>query len=503
MKQRIFISTAFLAIGVAIGFLVARGLSPSIPDRQISAAGLDGSDTPYTSGDFRFGLQNSPEKLVVGDNSLTLVLRSQDGAPVSGAKVSGFVEMPAMGAMPAMRVSVEPTEEPGGIYKGAFEIPMKGAWPLTLRIEKPGAAVATFSFDMGTSRPGMRLSSGAVSTGEVRQGVTGGAPEAPTPKGTVIIDSVRRQLIGVKTAVVTRQPMYRTLRAYGRVGADQTRMSDISLKYDVWIGELKADFVGAKVKKGDVLFTIFSPDLYAAQQEYLQITKRSKASSAALLDAARKRLIIWGMTSDQVRALEVTGAAREYVPILSELDGYVVSKTIVEGTGAPAGSSLMRIADLSSLWIEADIYEADFSLIKLGTPATITLSYSQKMTLEGRVDYVYPIMQHDTRTGRVRFSFSNPDGTLRPGMYAEANFRVHLGQHFAVPEEAVLVAGNKRIVFTDIGQGRLAPQYVTTGRQADGLVEILSGLDEGDRIVTSGNFLIASESKLRAGIKQW
>jgi Cu(I)/Ag(I) efflux system membrane fusion protein len=314
---------------------------------------------------------------------------------------------------------------------------------------------------------------------------------------------VRRQLIGVKTAVVTRQPMYRTIRAYGRVGADETRMSDISLKYDVWIGELKADFVGAKVNKGDVLFTIFSPDLYAAQQEYLQITKRSKASSAALLDAARKRLTIWGMTSDQIRSLEAKGAAREYVPILSELDGYVVSKTIVEGTGAPAGSSLMRIADLSSLWVEADIYEADFSLIKLGTPATITLSYSQKTTLEGRVDYVYPIMQHDTRTGRVRFSFPNPDGTLRPGMYAEANFRVHLGQHFAVPEEAVLVAGNKRIVFTDIGQGRLAPQYVTTGRQADGLVEILSGLDEGDRIVTSGNFLIASESKLRAGIKQW
>ncbi len=501
MTQRIFIYVGVLVVGVAIGILTGQfAIGPS------SNVGVSTGDSipvtlPYRAGAFGFGLEISPNKPVVGDNKFTLVLRNADGKPVAGASISAFVEMPAMGAMPAMRAQAETTEQNPGTYQGAFEIPMAGAWPLTINVKKTGMTAVVFSFDMATGRTGLKLSSGAVKTGGTTEPISQANEVAPL--GTINVDAYRRQLIGVKTAKVVRQPLYRTLRAYGQVRYDETRMSDVSLKYDTWIGELKADFVGAKVNKGQVLFTIFSPDLFTAQQEYLKIMNRPSSSSKTLLAAAQQRLAFWGMSPEQIASLETRGTAEDYVPILSEQSGYVVSKSVVAGSGARAGTSLMRIADLSSLWIEADIYEADFSLIKVGTPAIIHLSYGHESDLEGRVDYVYPVLQHDSRTGHVRFSFPNPGETLRPGMYAEVQFRVPLGQQIAVPVDAVLVSGDKRVVFVDIGQGRLAPRYVKTGRQTDGLVEILSGLEEGDQIVTSGNFLIASESKLRAGIKQW
>jgi Cu(I)/Ag(I) efflux system membrane fusion protein len=163
----------------------------------------------------------------------------------------------------------------------------------------------------------------------------------------------------------------------------------------------------------------------------------------------------------------------------------------------------MRIADLSRVWVEADVYESELALVQPGMPVTVVLPYLPGRTFDGTVDYLYPYLEGQSRTGRIRVVLDNPDGVLKPDMYAEVKLKADLGERLTVPEEAVIISGETRVVFEDLGGGRLAPRIVQTGQRADGRIEILSGLELGDRVVTSGNFLIASESRLKAGIKQW
>lgn len=505
MTKRILLHTGLILVGVVIGGVIGKyGFAPS--SEEISGAGrISSSSTLYRSGPFKFGITLSPEKPVVGDNTLQIVLRTLDDEPASGAEISAVAEMPAMGAMPAMRAPAEMQEVRPGVYEGSFEPSMEGAWPLTIEIGKPGLGSARVSFDMATDRAGLRLTSGAT---RVRDEAGTAAPdtdrEATLPPGTITVDSRRRQLIGLEVGEAIVRPLTRIIRAYGRVTFDERRVSDISLKYDAWIGQLKADFLGAPVRKGDVLFTIFSPDLYAAQQEYLDVIRRSgPTASNALREAAAQRLRFWGMTDDQITGLAKAGRLQEYVPILAPQDGIIVEKNVVDGTGVKAGSTLLRVADLSEVWVEAEAYEADIPLLSEGMEATIALSYLPGEVLRGRVEYIYPYLEDKTRTGRLRLSFPNPDGWLKPQMYTEVKLEAALGETLAVPEQAVIVAGETRVVFEDLGDGHLAPRRVRTGRRVDGYVEILAGLDPGDRVVTSGNFLIASESRLKAGLEQW
>jgi len=505
MTKNILSYIGLILIGVVIGGVIGRyGFSP--PSEDISRAGSASlSSTPYRSGPFKFGVVISPEKPVVGDNKLTIILRTLADDPVSGARISAVAEMPAMGAMPAMRAPAEMREVRPGVYEGSFEPSMEGAWPLTIEIEKPELGSARVSFDMATDRTGLRLTSGAT---DVRDGAgtaaSGQVQEETPPPGTITVDSRRRQLIGLEIGEAVVRPLTRTIRAYGRVTFDERRVSDISLKYDAWIGELEADFLGAPVRKGDVLFTIFSPDLYAAQQEYLDVVRRSgPTASSTLRDAAAQRLRFWGMTDDHITDLAKAGRPQDYVPILAPRDGIVVDKNVVEGTGVKAGATLLRIADLSEVWVEAEVYEADIPLLSEGMEATIALPYLPSELLRGRVEYIYPYLEDKTRTGRLRLSFPNPDGLLKPQMYTEAKLKAALGEALTVPEQAVIVSGETRVVFEDLGNGRLAPRRVSTGRRVDGYVEILDGLEPGNRIVTSGNFLIASESRLKAGLEQW
>ena len=209
------------------------------------------------------------------------------------------------------------------------------------------------------------------------------------------------------------------------------------------------------------------------------------------------------MSDGEIATLEKRGEPFDYVAMHSPISGTVVAKDVVEGTAHKAGMTLLRIADLSHVWVEADIYEGELPLVTPGMSVTITLPYLPGKQFEGRVDYIYPYLDGASRTGRVRLTVANPEGHLKPEMYAEVKLQADLGRRVVVPEEAVIIAGELRVVFEDLGEGRLAPRKVQTGQRAGGFIEIIKGIEAGDKIVTSGNFLIASESRLKAGMEQW
>lgn len=453
------------------------------------------TELPYRSGPYRLDVSIEPATPRVGENVLSVVLRNADGEPLENAEIKVVAEMPAMGAMPAMQAPAEMMQIEPGLYRGVFEPFMKGSWPLTLKIQAPGMPARQISFDLATGREGLQLASGAVRT-------DGGDMADEAPPGTVTLDNRRRQLIGVKTAEAQAMAMTRTIRAAGRIAYDETRLADVNLKFDAWIGELDADYVGVAVAKGEPLFTVYGPELLAAQQEYLELKRRDSASPT-LLSAARKRLSLWDMSDGEIATLEKRGEPFDYVAMHSPISGTVVAKDVVEGTAHKAGMTLLRIADLSHVWVEADIYEGELPLVTPGMSVTITLPYLPGKQFEGRVDYIYPYLDGASRTGRVRLTVANPEGHLKPEMYAEVKLQADLGRRVVVPEEAVIIAGELRVVFEDLGEGRLAPRKVQTGQRAGGFIEIIKGIEAGDKIVTSGNFLIASESRLKAGMEQW
>lgn len=329
--------------------------------------------------------------------------------------------------------------------------------------------------------------------------------------GVIRVDVQRRQLIGVRTSTVRRQPLVVTIRAEGRVTYDQTHLTDVSLKYRGWIGHVYVDKPGQRVERGEPLFDLYSPDLYAAQEEFLAaLASQNRAQDSAtpkradyLVKAARQRLRLWDLQPAQIDALARRATPLEYIPILSPASDHVISKAVVQGSPVDAGTPLYRIAELDSIWIEAELYEFELSLVRVGQNVHIDLPYLPGQTISGRVAFIYPYLDKTARTGRIRVVVDNPDLQLKPEMYANVVLEVSRGERLAIPEEAVMYAGPRRVVFLDLGEGRLKPQEVTLGVKADGVYEVLDGLQEGDVVVTSGNFLIAAESRLKSAMGKW
>jgi len=329
--------------------------------------------------------------------------------------------------------------------------------------------------------------------------------------GVVTLDQGRRQALGVRTAPVATKQIQKRIRAVGKVVVDETRLADVSVKYRGWIGRLYADSTGKWVGKGSALFTLYSPELYAAQEELLTAlaSQQAAAGTAApdradyLVEASRKRLRLWDLAETQIDEIARSGEAIKYLPIAAPAAGFVVEKYVVEGAAVEPGMKLFRLAGLDQVWIEAEVYEADLPLVEVGQTAEVTLPYLPGRRLSGRIAYLYPYLDDPTRTGRVRIVLANPDLELKPDMYAEVELEAALGERLVVPEEAVLHAGERSFVFLDLGEGRLKPRRVELGIRAGEDYEVLSGLSEGDVIVTSGNFLISAESRLRLAMEHW
>lgn len=324
--------------------------------------------------------------------------------------------------------------------------------------------------------------------------------------GVILVDAQRRQLIGVKSGRVERKALTVTIRPVGKVVYDETRLADVSVKYKGWIRTLHVDEPGQRVKKGQTLFTLYSPELYTAQAEFLA-AYRSRAASGGradyLVEAARQRLHLWDVAGWQIDQLAERDKPWEAMPIVSPASGYVIEKDVVEGSSVEPGQRLYRIAALDQVWVEAEVYESELPYVREGQKAVVTLPYVPGKEFEGKVAFVYPFLDGATRTGKVRIELANADLALKPDMYANVTLHADLGTRVAVPESAIVYAGPRRLVFLDLGEGRLQPKEIEVGAKAGGWVEVLSGLEEGDTVVTSANFLIAAESRLKSATELW
>jgi len=333
-----------------------------------------------------------------------------------------------------------------------------------------------------------------------------------TESGMVVVPQERLQTIGVKYELVARRAIDKIIRTVGRVAADERRLAKVTIKFHGWIEELFVSALGDHVKKGQRLFTIYSPDLVASQEEYLLAVRGQKQlgssefpevaqGSRDLLEAAKRRFHLWDITEDHIEELEKTGKVMRTLPIHSPITGTVIKKEALAGAHVEPGEELYTIADLSHIWILADIYEYELSFVKKDQKAAVTLSYDPTTVLTGRVGFIYPTLDPKTRTAKVRFELENPDEKLKPDMYANVELRVDLGTKLAIPQEAIIESGRKQVVFLHHGGGKLEPRLIKTGVRTGEWTEVLDGLKEGDHIVTSANFLIDSESRLKSAVE--
>ena len=338
------------------------------------------------------------------------------------------------------------------------------------------------------------------------------APSAMVSGGnTITISPERLQTIGVKFELVKPRSLEKIIRTVGRVEIDERRLAHVNIKLEGWIDRLLVNSTGERVKQGQILFTIYSPELVATQEEYLLALKGGKTlggsefpevaqGATSLLEVTRRRLRLWDITEDHIQDLERTGTVLKTLPIHSPATGTVIKKVAVAGMRVNPGDELYTIADLSRIWVQADIYEYELPSIKPGQTAKVTLSYDPRTVLIARVGFIYPTLDPQTRTAKVRFELENPGERLKPDMYANVELKIPLGIKLAIPRDAILESGERQVIFIHHGGGKLEWRNVKLGVQAGDWVEVVEGLKEGDHIVTSANFLIDSESQLKSAV---
>jgi Cu(I)/Ag(I) efflux system membrane fusion protein len=328
-----------------------------------------------------------------------------------------------------------------------------------------------------------------------------GAASAVAGYSTVKVTPERRQMIGVQTGVAETRALGRTVRAVGRVAIDETRLHKITTKFDGYIEKLYVNYTGREVMRGQPLFTVYSPDLLATQQEYL-LALRAASHSPQLLEAARRRLQLWDVSASDIRALEQSGTTRKSLTVTSPASGYVLTKNAIEGARIMAGEPMFEVADLSRVWITADVYESDLAFVKTGAAASATLSYLPGRTFTGKVAFIAPVVDPMTRTAQVRIEVDNRDRALKPEMFADLVIAEPSRTVTVVPESAVLQTGTRAIVFVVTDDGSFQPREVETGTRSEQYIEIRRGVAAGEKVATQANFLIDSESRLKAALSQ-
>ncbi len=341
------------------------------------------------------------------------------------------------------------------------------------------------------------------------------AAPAPSPQKqeaapTVTISPDRLQLIGVRTAVASYRPLDRAIRTVGKVEPDETRLAFVNTKVGGWVKKLFVSFTGEHVTKGQPLLSLYSPDLVTAQEEYLLALRQIRSSQTTstgfaeidnsrreLLESAKRRLLLWDITPEQIEQLEASGKPRTDMTIEAPLSGVVLEKMVLEGAYIAPGMNLYRIGDLSHLWILADVYEYEVPLVRTGQEARVTLPYSAGAPLKATVSYINPVLDPSTRTVKVRLAVTNPGLLIKPEMFANVEIMTGSGARLSIPREAVLESGLRQIVYVEKKPGTYEMREVSLGQRGEDYVEVLKGIRKGERVVTSGNFLIDSESQLR------
>jgi len=332
------------------------------------------------------------------------------------------------------------------------------------------------------------------------------------PPGTVRIGVDKVQKLGVRTEAAVVRDLSRTVRAVGTFQVDERRTHTVSPKFEGWIQRLHVNATGLSVRRGDPLMEVYSPDLVSAQQEYVIAVKgvqalrdadpATQASMKTLVESSLQRLRHWDISEAELTRLKQEGTARSSITLRSPAAGVVLEKPSVEGMRFMPGETLFRLADLSSLWLIAEVFEQDIAVIRVGQPVKIMLASYPDRDFSGKIGFIYPTVTPETRTAKVRIEVANPGGLLKPSMYASIEVLAGSSatRSVVVPESSVLDTGTRRIVIVERGEGLYEPREVKIGALGDGYVQIRDGVKEGDRVVVSANFLIDAESNLKAAL---
>lgn len=503
------------------------------------------------AGAWKIAASVAPDPPQQKGNRVRIAVTDSAGRPVEGADATITYDMPAMGSMPEMKSTLPAASTSAGVYEATFDLPMAGSWTILTDVSAAGAtARARYTLTVGTrgltmlggdggsaapaseaqtvsgttTSPGSAAGSGEIAyyTCSMHPSVHAHEPgtcpvcsmtltpvtRADEQSGVVQLDEARQRAIGVRTEKAAKAALTLDIRAVGKLTYDETRLQDVVMKVSGFLSGLRVTATGQPVKKGEPLFQLYSPELYAAQQDFLLARSSREALGGIgrgdeLVRAAETKLSLLGLSAEQIQAVAKTGAPIEKLTFSAPASGYVIEKAVVEGAAIRAGDRVFRIAALDKVWVEADVYEADLGRIAKGQTATITLSYIPDRTFDGKVTFVYPYLDPSSRTGRVRIELSNVDLELKPDMYANVMFHLVLRDRLQIPTSAILYTGPRRIVLVDLGNGRLGPREVKVGAQTGERTEVLSGLQDGDAVVTSGNFLIAAESRIRSSGTFW
>ncbi len=315
---------------------------------------------------------------------------------------------------------------------------------------------------------------------------------------TIAIAPETRQRMGLTLGTVAKRQLVREIRTSARIVPDETRLHHVTLKLDGWVEHLHATATGQRVEKGEPLLTIYSPELLAAQREFVSAVQ---ASSAPLIAAARRRLELWDITDEQITRLQETGKPERAVTLLAPASGWIMERNISAGHRAMAGEVLMTLADLSVVWAEADLYPADLPHVQVGTALELNVPAVPHKTFAGKISFITPTIDPVTRTARARLELPNPDLALKPQMFGTARLRVDLGERLAIPVSAVLFTGTQTIAFRESEQNHLVPVELKLGVRSGEFYEVIAGVQAGDQVVTSANFLVDSESSMKAALE--
>ena len=321
---------------------------------------------------------------------------------------------------------------------------------------------------------------------------TPAGPAMPQGLASVSIAPSVRERMGLTLGTVEKRKLTREIRTSARIVPDEAKLYRVSVKFEGWVDKLFVAVTGQAVKKGDPLLTVYSPDLVSAQDEYLLA-----AGNNELRKAARRRLELWDISDAQISQLEKAGQAEKNLTLYAPADGVVLERMVLPGQKIMPNEPLMVVGDLSTVWADADIYQSDMPFVKVGMPVTVTVG---DKSFTGKVTFITPTLDPATRTIKARLEIPNPDVLLKPEMYGTARLEDELGERLAMPEMAVMRTGERVYAFKEGADNHLVPVLITVGARSDGWIEVVTGLQAGDRVVTSANFLVDSESQLKAAL---
>ena len=472
-----------------------------------------------------------PDPPSVGENEFKVKLTDAGGQPVTNASVGIKYFMPAMAGMPAMGSELEAEHRAEGLYSVILNLSMGGTfpWDVTVTVNRkgedpvsgqwrvtPGKKGTPFlSPDGGESQNSTEMmemdKNSSMDMGRQNNNAESKQINAPT----FGITPYQQQLIGVKKDTVKIRKLISTIKTVGHVARNENLVSSVNMRFGGWIDILHIKYVGQKVLKDEPLMSVYSPDLIEAQEEYLQTfgareivsvlttesLEKSKWQRNDLRRSAELKLRLLGMTDEQMKGILKHKRPDLSVLIQSPRTGYIVEMNTMEGSYFKTGTDLFIIADLSSVWVHAEVYEYEASYVKIGQEARIYLTYDSGTTYAGKIKYIYPSVDLDTRTVKLQIEFPNPDLKLKPGMYADVEIEIDAGEGITVPRSAVLTTGTRHLVFVDRGNGRFEPRDISVASRSNEYYLVTEGLKEGEVVVTSANFLIDSEAQMRGVLK--